>query len=257
MPNQPLIELYKRHESAIYEIGLRCARNMSGPFLIAPSEGYWHSMPKIAFVGQQTHSWSGERRISEQMSVYSKFNLGETYRSSPFWNVIRKLENALIGRNYSSAWLNLNRYDEGGGRPSWDNQRILSELDFLLFEELKLLDPDVVIFFTGPHYDERVTSLFQATQLPINGFPTRQLCGIQTSILTGLIFRTYHPNYLRLSGLEEKVIHAIRGEVAQKCSTAARTRRCTEWRPHGAYPQFGADRGTAIGELIVRRDSRP
>ena len=221
MTNQPLLELYKRHESTIYEIGLRCAENMQGPFLIAPNEGYWRSMPKIAFVGQETNGWSSERGISEQMTAYSKFNLGEAYYSSPFWNVIRKLERALTGGNYWSAWLNFNRYDEGGGRPSWDNQRVLSELDFLFLEELKLLAPDVVIFFTGPDYDERLTSLFQATQLPITGFPTRQLCGIQTSILRGLIFRTYHPIYLRRSGLEEKVIDAIRAEVTQKRSTEA------------------------------------
>ncbi len=214
--NQQILDLYKRHETAIYSISSRCAEEMEGPFLIAPNEGYWRSATKVAFVGQETNGWSSERDIATQMSTYSRFNLGDAYYSSPFWNVIRKLEKALTASTHASAWLNLHRYDQGGTRPSWDNQQILSELDFLLLDELRLLGADVVIFFTGPDYDHRLRSLFQTAQRPITTFPLRQLCEIETSSLEGIIFRTYHPNYLRRSGLEEKVIDVICETVAQR-----------------------------------------
>jgi len=214
MKNQPLLELYQRHESAIYDITSRCAEEMEGPFLIAPNENYWNSATKVAFVGQETHGWSSKRDISAQMTEYSSFNLGETYYPSPFWNVIRKLEAALTGTAYSSAWLNLNRYDEGGLSPSWANQQILAELDFLLLEELKLITPDVVIFLTGPNYDGRLTALLNPTYLPIQSFPERQLCKVQSPLMAGTMLRTYHPNYLRRSGLEESVIEAIHDTVA-------------------------------------------
>lgn len=216
MANQHLLELYKRHESAIYENSSRCAEAMEGPFLIAPSENYWCAQTKVVFVGQETNGWSSEGDISSQMDTYSHFNLGEAYYSSPFWNVIRKFETALTGSNFSSAWVNLHRYDQEGGRPSLDNQRILSELDFLLLEELKLLAPDVVIFFTGPNYDKRIAALMEATFVPFRNFPPRQLSEIRADKLKANMFRTYHPKYLRLSGLEEKVIEEICAEVATR-----------------------------------------
>jgi hypothetical protein len=216
MKNHRLLELYTKHESEIYGITSRCSEEMEGPFLIAPNEAYWNSPLKIAFVGQETNGWESEREILAQMAAYSAFNLGEAYYSSPFWNVIRKLEDAITGTTYSSAWLNLHRYDEGGQRPSWDNQIILSELDFIVLEELKILAPDVVVFLTGPDYDQRITALLQADYLPVGEFPTRQFSQIQSPVLSATIFRTYHPKYLRLSGLEEPIISAIREMVAQR-----------------------------------------
>ena len=216
MNNEQLLELYRQHESTIYDIGSRCSEHMEGPFLIAPNEAYWNSALKVAFVGQETHGWSSECEISAQMAVYSTFNLGVAYYSSPFWNVIRKLEHVLTASNYSSAWLNLHRYDQGGRRPSWKNQRILLELDFLVYEELKLLVPDVVIFLTGPNFDNRITSMLQASYRPIDGFPLRQLSEVQSPVLSNVMFRTYHPNYLRRSGLEASIVKAIHDAVAQR-----------------------------------------
>ncbi|MHB8057270.1 MAG: hypothetical protein ACYDHC_05175 [Desulfuromonadaceae bacterium] len=216
MTNQRLLELYKSHESVIYEISSRCSEDMEGPFLIAPDEAYWSARTKVVFVGQETNGWSSQDDISSQMATYTRFDLGKSYYSSPFWNVIRKFESALTGSNFSSAWLNFNRYDQEGGRPSWDNQCILSELDFLFLEELKLLTPDIVIFFTGPNYDERIAALMEATYLPVKNFPIRQLGEIKASEFKTIMFRTYHPNYLRRSGLEEKVIEEICTEVATR-----------------------------------------
>ena len=115
-----------------------------------------------------------------------------------------------VGSTYSSAWLNLNRYDH---EPSLDNQGKLSRLDSLLIQELQLIIPDIVIFFTGPKYDNRVVQLLQGTQF-LKGTEqikiiNEELFQIMSPVLNSLILCTYHPNYLRLRGLEEKVISAI------------------------------------------------
>jgi len=218
--NQHLFNLYNQHKSKILEIKSRCNNNdkMNGPFLIAPNDAYQQAAIKVAFIGQETNGWSNKPDTSEQMTTYSNFNLGENYkyRNGPFWSVIRKIETALTGSILSSAWLNLNRYDQDRKAPSISNQLILSELDFLLVEELKLIAPDVTIFLTGPHYDLRVTSLLQGEKTPIDGFNQRKLCQIKSPALTGMIFRTYHPNYLRRARLETDVIAAISGSVSKK-----------------------------------------
>lgn len=207
--NKPLFDLYKKHEPTIVAVKTRCQDQMGGPFLTAPNGDYWRSSRKVAFVGQETKGWPSEPDIYAQMATYTRFNLGKGYYSSPFWNIIRKFEAALTGSTFSSAWLNLNRYDEGGRQPTVKNQRILAELDFLLLEELTLINPAVVIFFTGPSYDQRISKLLEARPLEIESFPPRQLCRLLSPVLTSVIFRSYHPKYLRLSGLEKPVIDSI------------------------------------------------
>ena len=216
--------------STLLEVKSRCEGVMYGPFLIAPHDSYWCSPTKVAFVGQETHEWSFSDDIGTQMATYDDFCLGKHYRPSPFWNIIRKLEKRLTGSTYCSAWLNLNRYDEAGKKPSWKNQVTLSELDFLLVEELKTIAVNVVIFFTGPFYDRRLARLLQSTDTNVAGFSARQLCQLGSTLVGGMIFRTYHPKYLRCSGLESRVIDAICGTVANRWSQAADdtpTLRCT------------------------------
>lgn len=209
MKNEKLFELYQANKLAFREVKDRCTAEMQGPFLIAPSDTYWSSALKVAFVGQETHGWSSVEDNREQMQEYVDFNLGERYYASPFWSVIRRLERSLTGSMFSSAWLNFNRFDQDGGAPSDENRRVLSELDFILIEELKIISPDVVIFLTGPSYDDRLFKLLLGGAQAVDGFNERQLCRLNSGVLPAKSFRTYHPNYLRRSDLESPVVDAI------------------------------------------------
>ena len=209
MKNARLFELYQSNKSLIREVKSRCSSEMEGPFLISPSDLYWTSAVKVAFVGQETHGWSSVEDNQDQMQEYVDFNLGEKYYSSPFWSVIRKLELSLTNSQFSCAWLNLNRFDQEGGAPSNENRIVLSELDFILAEEIKIISPDIVIFLTGPRYDDRLRLQFPGAVKAIDGFTERQLCYLNSPELSTTFLRTYHPNYLRRSGLEAPVIQAI------------------------------------------------
>jgi hypothetical protein len=213
MKNDRLYELYQANESLIREVKARCTANMEGPFLIAPSDLYWASEVKVAFVGQETHGWPSVEDNRMQMQEYLDFNLGEKYYASPFWSVIRKLELSLTDSNYSSAWLNLNRFDQAGGVPSGENKEVLSKLDYLLIEELKIISPDIVIFLTGPSYDSRLFKLLPGSMQVVGDLNERQLCRLNSDVLPANLFRTYHPNYLRRSGLEASVVAAIQESV--------------------------------------------
>ena len=66
----------------------------------------------------------------------------------------------------------------------------------VILQEIQTLEPDVIIFFTGPNYDEYIQKAigkFYKINMPM--FIKRQLCKI-TSMEFELAFRTYHPNYL-------------------------------------------------------------
>ena len=213
MPNAKNLELsslYELHKSKIFDIKQKCIGKMHGPFLTQPPDEYWKANLKVSFMGQETRGWACKSTVPEQMEVHKEFALGKKYYPSPFWNVIRKFEKRLCGTAYSSSWLNLNRYDQDKKRPSKSNREILSELDFLTLKELEILDPDVVILFTGPVYDFRIKSLLDGVLVDVDGFKKRELCLVKSPLIDATIFRTYHPNYLRRSGLEEEVIARIK-----------------------------------------------
>ncbi len=229
--NQKLSSLYESHKNELFSAPQKCTGKMHGPFLVCSQDEYWKSNIKISFVGQETRGWSCKGSVTEQMDKHKSpitlanknttgsvteqmdkhksFALGKGYHSSPFWNVIRKFEERICGSKYNSSWLNLNRYDQNKKRPNEENRKILSELDFLVLKELEILAPDVVIFFTGPIYDGRVKSLLCGELIGVSGFTKRELCLVKSQHLGAKIIRTYHPNYLRRSGLEEKVIDAV------------------------------------------------
>jgi hypothetical protein len=217
---QRFIDLYTLHRGKILDVHSRCetkAGPLYGPYLIAPHEAYWQSVIKLAFVGHETNGWETTAcDILRQMARYRAFNLGAEYYSSPFWNIIRKFEHRLSGGTYCSVALNINRYDQDQGRPSWQNQQVLSELDFLLLEELQLLDPDIVVLLTGPHYEPRIKRMFGGSKRAVSGYTERQLCEIFPPSLRGRFFRTYHPNYLRRSKLETGVINSVAEQTVTK-----------------------------------------
>lgn len=209
-----LSELYKRHRYLTFGIKSRCNGDMGGPFLIAPNDKYRLSRKKVAFVGQQTGGWLSSDNIDEQIGEYRDFNLGINYRSTPFWYIIHELERRLIGSLYSSAWLNLNRYDQDSKTPSLNNLEILKELDWLLLEELRLIEPHIVIFFTGPELEHRILKLL-GVEATAKTTVIDRLFKITSPKLNSLIFSTDHPKYLRLSHTEQSVINAICAEVAR------------------------------------------
>lgn len=111
---------------------------------------------KIVFVGQETNGWSSHTDVKKQMKTYSDFGLGKEYISSPFWNVIRKIEKELTGQHFCCASLNLNKFDINKKRSREPFLTEIEELDHILYAEIELLKPDIVILFTGPRYDRRI-----------------------------------------------------------------------------------------------------
>ncbi|MEI2769895.1 MAG: hypothetical protein V9G98_03880 [Candidatus Competibacter sp.] len=205
-----LIDLYERHRGEIFDIRSRCNEIMEGPYLINPNNNYLSSGTKVAFVGQQTNGWPSSDNIAEQMQAYREGNVGEIY-NSPFINIIRILEERIGVRRCSSVLLNLNRYDEGKQRPSEDNLKILEKLDPIFLEELKLIEPHIVIFFTGPDFKDRVCNLLQGAKSTVAVID--RLFKINSPILKSLVFYADHPNYLRRTRNEQRVIDAICAEV--------------------------------------------
>ncbi len=212
-----LESFYLENLAQIREIRLRYKDcDLGGPLLISPSEGYITSKKKIFIVGQQTNGWCCDfDNVQNQMRCYEEFNLGKNYYRTPFWNVFRKIEKAILGEEYCSVWSNFNRYDFEGKRPDGEMEREISKLDYLLKKEIEILQPDICLFLVGHSFDERIKNLFPGIMFEsLRGWEERQLARLKHVNLPVYTYRTYHPNYLRRSGLEERFINELKMEIS-------------------------------------------
>jgi hypothetical protein len=219
MFKEKLAEVYQKHKSGFESVFTRFPEiDISGPHMCSPSKVYEDATFKIVIIGQETAGWGVSIEPSEQQSVYEQFNLGENYYASPFWNIIRKIERMMGQPEYSVAWLNINKFDVDGGRPFGEYLEEIQKLDSILLEEIEILKPDMALFFTGPTFDNRILNLYSGAILQeIPSWHRNALVRVSHENLPKLSFRSYHPGYLRRSGLEEKYINyldTVRREMA-------------------------------------------
>ena len=163
-------------------------------------------------IGQQTHGWTYYHdNIDEQLDAYRDFNLGKNYYSTPFWNITRKIEEAIGNAPYSCVWTNINKFDLDAGRPFGKYEEAISKFDDLLIEEIGILKPDVCMFFTGPHLDGRIRNLFRDIEFStIEGWTSNQFCKLKHPLLPEKTFRSCHPKSLRIRHLEANFLEYMK-----------------------------------------------
>jgi hypothetical protein len=208
---EKFLNLYLSNKKIIDDIKISLKNeNFHGPFLMSPTENHFKTNPKIMFIGKETFGWENYDDINESLDLYEDFNLGVYYYSTPFWNVIRKIEKKITNSTYNSFWTNLNRFDVNKTSPSGNNLTNISKLDFLVTKEIELIKPDYCIFFTSYSYDWRLESIFEGIKfIEVEGFQKKILCRLNHPFLPENSFRTYHPKYLRIKKFEESVINAL------------------------------------------------
>jgi hypothetical protein len=104
-------------------------------------------------------------------------------------------------------WGNVARadYSDDGGNsilraPEEIREALVEQQASLLEAELRILDPHVCLFFTGPYYDPVITgTLSHCEILPCSNFPIRHVAKLIHPKLPEVSIRTYHPNYLSRS----------------------------------------------------------
>ena len=196
--NRKLPALYSRVLNDVWP-ALAAVGDLGGPLLIDISDAYRRSMVKLMVVGQQTKGWGHpEDGIEGLLAEYRRFDLGKTYVRSPFWLAAHEVYESLnpAGPPRGFLWSNLIKVDVAQERPPRAIEELIS-FTGLLQHELSITQPDVVVFFTGPWYDERLRATFPGVEYErVNDFIDR----LSHDELPVQTFRSYHPNYLRRSG---------------------------------------------------------
>jgi hypothetical protein len=188
-------------------------RAFSFPHLIdADAFPYQKTPCRLMIVGQQTAGWYGDRWdghldrgiAAKLVANYRDFALGQHYYRSPFWEASRKVCQGVNKDSPENAfvWTNLLKLDEEGRRPADDvvDEALIPHFN-LVPDEVSVLRPDAVVFFTGPNYDTVLSRVFRgANLLPVGRDPVRTLARVEHPRLPRAAFRTYHPGYLRRAG---------------------------------------------------------
>lgn len=226
MTNVQLRELYTSFFD-IVKLDTEMAKRCSPPLLVNVDPSWESSKRRILIVGQETLGWgfrSGEYynwpyppiarysdfvnfldRINALMLGYKKFEFAKHQpenRRSPFWRAFRYLGSS---NDVSVLWTNLFRFSVDSGSvirncSTSQLECVLNAQRGLLKKEIQLLNPSVVVFFTGPDYDQALLNEFSDAVLqPIQGHIEREFAQVQAAILPSHSYRMYHPGYLARS----------------------------------------------------------
>ena len=182
---------------------------------------YYESDIKILFVGKENNGWFGlgernnkktdindkEKYLQDLVDYYCQFNLGEKYKT-PFFTFM----DILIGKfketnlNVGVLWSNLLRIDCGN-----DLKKEIIDIDKnqILIKEIEILNPDLVLFLTGPNYDNYLNDTFVGVRkISIENKGLREICMLKHADLPLKALRVYHPDYYSILGADYRHVLA-------------------------------------------------
>ncbi|RGP11882.1 hypothetical protein DXB27_20575 [Parabacteroides gordonii] len=193
------------------------------PLLLKVNEERYNNADlKVMVFGQETNGWEHQvcpivtpvEQSSEIIDItvkgfmdyYRKFLDGWGI-NSPFWHYLKRIQNTLSvslpDKTIEIVWNNIYKI---GNKEKGKNRPVKLIRDFengyfnLIREEIEILKPDVIIFLTGPNYENRVKKIFPiVSSIPlVSSIRQEELSKFQFE--NGVsAYRTSHPNYLQLS----------------------------------------------------------
>ena len=219
MINQKLRETYSKKI-----IGLKnspdFAEEVDGPILMhCWEEEYLKSNYKILYVGQESNGWIGymDDNITASIDAYKQFAMSKNGNRSIFWQHIYKINSALNpnqaeGNNF--LWTNVSKFTSLDGTAlDWNTHLTTVNKFNCLKEEIDITKPDVVMFLSGPNYDDKIKLQFNG-EVKFKTFlnrTIREIAQLEHPDLPEHSYRTYHPNYLQRSKksflMDELIVH--------------------------------------------------
>lgn len=223
MINEQLFDLYHQYTEQLCklysDLDNKEISDYAGPLLpCCWEEKYLKSKFKLVIFGQETNGWcsqyvKSDDDIRKYIEVYRQFKLGKN-NSTLFWRYAHRFNFWLNGEDdLNFVWNNINKFGKNSGKGKPDQAVLADELCFynIIREEIKILNPDVCLFLTGPDYDDYIKRKFTAVQFcRLSSFGSRQVAKLESVDLPINTYRTYHPGYgNRIFDLYNKILKAI------------------------------------------------
>jgi hypothetical protein len=218
--NDLLRSLYKCHWKSLEDaIGAHWgpSGDLSYPLLVNAPPEYEKCARKLLIVGHQTSGWDNGSKpltddpIGDLMGEYERFALGKWYRPTPFYQASYVIQMSLnpSGPAFGFVWTNLVKVDRETIRPTEEVENLICETFPVVADEIRILDPDVVVFFTGPYYDRRLEQIFPGAAIKAVKADRNYVSRVEHKALPARSFRTYHPGYLARSKVYGEVMRSL------------------------------------------------
>ena len=135
------------------------------------------------------------------MKRYNSYYNGKNIRGS-FWKGFSFFKNSMIeaypNKTFNFVWNNISKIGKSSKVGVSADARELERKYFsVVADEVKIFDPDIVIFFTGPNRNGDIRHHFEDAEFSEIGaeFPCRALAKVSSSKLPENTIRMYHPSY--------------------------------------------------------------
>lgn len=170
--NKQLEDLYKSKYANLtvelkkYNDDINDLKNRATNSLMLRADNEWTEADiKIMVFGQENNIWGGKEfgnhgvfcgKITETIDIYENFYLNDQMYSCPFWNEYRNLKSGVNsqGKKISFLWNNIVKIGRIGIGCVPKIHKITMENFDVISEEIRILKPDILVFFTGPNYDK-------------------------------------------------------------------------------------------------------
>lgn len=181
--------------------------------IVKNEDKYLNADIRVMILGQETNDWGGNftNNIEYIQSIYEGF-FSSRYcfkYGGQFWNGIsrflRMLELQNPGKSIDFIWNNVVKVGISGkkGKPPEYIYQVERENFKVLNQEMQILQPNLVLFLSGPYYDNILIEQFKNIEFQkIENYHQRQIAKVKL-LNCDSAFRTYHPNYLWRNGIND------------------------------------------------------
>jgi hypothetical protein len=205
MINQELENLYQNKKSQL-KGHFEGEDDVEGPLLMyCWEDDYLKSDYKILFIGKEPNGHIGwySDEIDILLDWYKDFRLCKK-EGSGFTNIwkgmyyVNNKLNQFSNNSPNFLWTNVSKCCKDGKNINWEQHKKFVEKFDVLVEEIKIVNPDVVVFFTGPSYDDKIKIQFKEDvqfKKVMNDVPSREFAQLINPNLPFHTYRLYHPDY--------------------------------------------------------------
>jgi len=148
------------------------------------------------------------KAVDSLMQDYRNFRLGSGYAGkASYWTPVHELYRYLnpSAPPLGFVALNTSKMDAAGTMPAQAIRDAIVRTN-LLPNEIRILDPHVVVFHSGPDYDPWIRLWFP----DVHFHGDEWLARLESMALPTASYRTYHPRYLNYQSKRAEIYSQIR-----------------------------------------------
>lgn len=223
--NQKLLKLFESKWEAVNKVydTLQEEEEWAVLHLACVPYNYEKMKYKILIVGQENNGYGYETEPKKSMLFTLDFQSNRYYDNAPFFSFpysfcasINDCDNEKYSKKSYLAWVNLKEFsfETSSKKPLNEKaQNIIDNEYNILEEEIKIINPDIVLFLTGPNYDYYIKAQLNGVEFKtVENYGIRQFARVEHKSLPKNSFRIYHPVYLRRRSLENNYLEKLKKE---------------------------------------------